>query len=98
MAEVIQWKDIQNRFHQGALLLGNGASIAVNQCFNYGSLYEKAVELEFLTVEVQMVFDKFKVNDFELVLRRLWQAKLVNEALNLPRGEVEEAIRLFDKP
>lgn len=94
MAEVTQWKDIQNRFHQGSLLLGNGASIAVNQCFNYRSLYEKAVEMEFLTPEVQMVFDKFKVNDFELVLRRLWQAKLVNEALSLPRGEVENAYQL----
>lgn len=76
MTKVNQWQDIQDRFHRGALLLGNGASIAVDQCFNYRSLYEKAVEMEFLTPEVQMVFDKLKVNDFELVLRRLWQAKL----------------------
>lgn len=91
MVEIVQWNDIKDKFHQGSLLLGNGSSIAVNDCFNYSSLYEEAVRLGYLTENVQAVFDKFDVNDFELVLRRLWQAKLVNEALGLPRGEVEEA-------
>ncbi|MBL4583153.1 MAG: DUF4917 family protein [Pseudomonadales bacterium] len=91
MAEIVQWNDIKEEFHQGSLLLGNGSSIAVNNCFNYASLFEEAVRLGHLTENVQAVFDKFDVNDFELVLRRLWQAKLVNEALELPRGEVEDA-------
>ena len=91
MPEIVQWNEIKQQYHQGSLLLGNGSSIAVNQCFNYSSLYEKAAELGYLSENVQAVFDKFDVNDFELVLRRLWQAKLVNEALELPRGEVEEA-------
>lgn len=91
MADIVQWDDIKEDFHQGSLLLGNGSSIAVNDCFNYTSLFEEAVKLGHLTENVQAVFDKFCVNDFELVLRRLWQAKLVNEALDLPRGEVEDA-------
>jgi hypothetical protein len=91
MPEIVQWRDIKEQYHQGSLLLGNGSSISVNECFNYSSLYEKASELGYLSETVQAVFDKFDVNDFELVLRRLWQAKLVNEALELPRGEVDEA-------
>jgi len=91
MVDIVAWNDIKDDYHKGSLLLGNGSSIAVSTCFNYPSLYEKAIELNYLTDNVQAVFDKFKVNDFELVLRRLWQAKLVNEALQLPRGEVEVA-------
>ncbi len=91
MVDIVQWNDIRNDYHHGSLLLGNGSSIAVDGCFAYTSLYDKAVELKHLTDNVQAVFDKFGVNDFELVLRRLWQARLVNEALDLPRGRVEEA-------
>lgn len=91
MPEIVQWNDIQEDYHQGSLILGNGASIAVDSCFNYNSLYEEAVNREFITPQVREVFEKFAVTDFELVLRRLWQAKLVNEALGLPRGEVEIA-------
>lgn len=91
MAEIVKWSDIKDDYHEGALLLGNGSSIAVNGCFAYSSLYEKSVKLGHLTQNVQAVFDKFGVNDFELVLRRLWQAKLVNEALEIPKGEVEQA-------
>lgn len=91
MAEIVKWNEIKENYHQGSLLLGNGSSVAVSTCFNYKSLFDEAKKNGFLTVEVQAVFDKFGVEDFELVLRRLWQAKLVNEALGLPRGEVERA-------
>lgn len=91
MVDIVQWSDIKEDYHKGSLLLGNGSSIAVDGCFNYPSLFEEAVRLGHLTENVQAVFGKFGVSDFELVLRRLWQAKLVNEALELPRGEVEEA-------
>lgn len=91
MAEIVQWADIKENYHQGSLLLGNGASCALNECFRYQSLFEEAKRLGYLTANVHAVFDKFGVEDFELVLRRLWQAKFVNEALGLPRGKVEEA-------
>ncbi|WP_444943152.1 DUF4917 family protein [Microbulbifer sp. ZKSA006] len=91
MPEILQWSDIEDRYHQGSLLLGNGASIAVSSCFQYSSLFEKAGELGHLTDKVISVFNRFEVSDFELVLRRLWQAKLVNNALDIPHGPVEEA-------
>lgn len=89
--KIHQWQDIEDKFIGGSLLLGNGASMAVSANFSYSSLFEKAKELGYLTPPVQKVFDQFAVSDFELVLRRLWQAKLVNEALGINRGPVEDA-------
>jgi len=91
MAKVHQWEDIKDQFKAGSLLLGNGASIAVSSSFSYGSLFEEASKLGHLTKPVQEVFDSFGITDFELVLRRLWQAKLVNKALKIEHGLVEES-------
>lgn len=91
MPDIVQWEKIKTNFLGGGLLLGNGSSIAVSTNFAYESLFEEAKRLGYLTAPVQGVFDKFGVNDFELVLRRLWQAKLVNEALGISRGPIEDA-------
>lgn len=85
-----QWSDIKTDFTDG-LLLGNGASMAIHQDFGYGSLFEAARQNGHLTEHVAAVFDAFGVNDFELVLRRLWQAKVVNTTLDVSSGPVEEA-------
>lgn len=90
MTGIVQWKTIRDRFNDG-LLLGNGASINVHSGFDYASLYEKAVELGNVSDAVHKVFNSFGATDFELVLRHLWQAKLVNEALAIPHGKVELA-------
>jgi hypothetical protein len=90
MTEIVQWQTIKGRFDDG-LLLGNGASRNVHPGFDYVSLHEKAVELGYVNDAVRNVFDGFGTTDFELVLRRLWQAKLVNEALAIPHGKVESA-------
>lgn len=89
MTEIVQWQTIKDRFGDG-LLLGNGASVNVSSSFKYTSLHGKAVELGYVNDAVHNVFDRFGT-DFELVLRRLWQAKLVNEALAIPHGKVESA-------
>lgn len=91
MAKVKQWEDIQDQFKAGSLLLGNGASMAVSTSFGYASLFDEAAKRGHLTAPVQGVFDSFDVTDFELVLRRLWQAKLVNKALGIDAGLVEES-------
>lgn len=91
MAKVKQWEEIKDDFKAGSLLLGNGASMAVSTTFGYKSLYEEASKLGHLTKPVQTVFESFDVEDFELVLRRLWQAKLVNKALEIEHGKVEES-------
>ncbi|AEC20752.1 hypothetical protein PT7_2212 [Pusillimonas sp. T7-7] len=90
MPDVVDWKSLQPQFQDG-LLLGNGASIAVHAGFGYADLYEKSQELGYITPAVQGIFASFGTTDFELVLLRLWQAKLVNEALRIPPGRVEQA-------
>jgi hypothetical protein len=87
---IFQWNEIKDRFNHG-LLLGNGASMAVHPGFGYRSLYEVARDNGHLTPDVASVFMAFGVHDFELVLRRLWQAKVVNEALGIHGGRVAEA-------
>lgn len=93
MTEIQQWNDIKDRFTHG-LLLGNGASVAVHRGFAYPSLYEAAQANGHLNDHVAGVFDAFGVTDFELVLRRLWQAKVVNEKLGIEAGRVEESYAL----
>jgi hypothetical protein len=90
MPEIVQWADLQEEFSEG-LLLGNGASVAVHNGFHYASLFDAARVHGHLTEEVTAVFTAFDEDDFELVLRRLWQAKLVNQALAIPAGQVEAA-------
>ncbi|MEO6934943.1 MAG: DUF4917 family protein [Collimonas sp.] len=90
MVEIVKWSDIAGNFTDG-LILGNGASIAIHDGFSYKSLFAKAQELGFITECVAKVFQQFKVEDFEFVLRRLWYAKLVNEALEIKVGPVDAA-------
>jgi hypothetical protein len=94
MPDIVQWDAVREQYHKGGLLLGNGASMAVHQGFGYASLYEVARQREHLTEAVAGVFAAFGTNDFELVLRRLWQAQLVNTSLSIPPGAVEEAYEL----
>jgi hypothetical protein len=90
MHDIVEWQTIQDRFCHG-LLLGNGASRAVNSNFGYDSLYEAATSLDYITQPVAQIFEQFGVQDFELVLRRLWQTKLVNKALSITSGQVDNA-------
>jgi len=94
MVKVKQWENIKEDFKGGSLLLGNGASMAVSDKFNYGSLFKEAVKLQHISEPVKQIFNSFGVNDFELVLRRLWQAKLVNKALGI---EVEVVDQSYQK-
>lgn len=91
MPDIHQWSDIKDRFQGGALLLGNGASLAVHKGFGYPSLRQAAEDQGHITPEVAGVFRAFGKDDFELVLRRLWEATLVNKALGVEPGRVEQA-------
>ncbi|MBQ0934203.1 DUF4917 family protein [Ideonella paludis] len=93
MPEIQKWADIKAPFLGGALLLGNGASMAVHSGFGYASLRLAAEQHGHLTSEVAEIFKSFETSDFELVLRRLWEATLVNKALGVEPGKVEEAYR-----
>lgn len=66
------------------LLLGNGASIAVDNRFSYLSIIEHARENGFLSQDIQQLFNFFQTSDFELILRLVWQASNVNRSLEIP--------------
>ena len=89
MPEILQWNQLPAEFKQGTLLLGNGASIAVHDGFRYPSLCAEAEQQGHFSPEIVDVFRAFGTDDFELVLRRLWQASLVNHALDIDAGKVE---------
>ncbi len=96
--EIRQWNDIEEQFTDG-LLLGNGASCAVHNGFRYDSLFGEAKKNNFfqsndtLARAVADIFERFKKDDFEYVLRKLWQAKQVNAALEISCDKVDEAYK-----
>lgn len=81
--DLYKWGAIRHDYAGGDLLVGNGASRAVWQDFSYSSLYARAQDgsLEHsLSTSDAIVFDEFQGN-FEAVLRALWTASLVCQAL-----------------
>lgn len=88
--DIKQWDDIKANYERGCLLLGNGASMAMHAGFSYKSLREAADGLGFLQ-KAAPLFERFDTADFELVLRLLWHADLVNGALEAPAPVVKEA-------
>lgn len=87
-------KKYGNELKNATLILGNGSSISYSSKFAYSSLYDEAA----FTDEEKRLFDKFKTNNFEYILRKLFQAGEVNKVLELDRGKkvnsVYEDIRL----
>lgn len=90
--EIYPWSDISDQFSDN-LLLGNGASIAVDERFKYSSLKEHAIDNGLVTEDVQSLFDFFRTDDFELVLRIVWQSTNVNAALHIEDNKTEQAYR-----
>lgn len=84
------WLEISNHFSD-SILLGNGASISINRSFTYSSLREHAIEYGLLTENVQKLFNYFDTDDFELVLRLVWQANAVNTALKITDSQTKLA-------
>jgi hypothetical protein len=87
---IFNWNQISEHF-SSSIVLGNGASIAVDHRFAYGSLIQHAVDTGLLVHDVQQLFTFFGTNDFELVLRLVWQASNVNRSLNIPDNKTHEA-------
>ena len=90
MDRVYQWKAIEGSFSSG-LVLGNGSSIAFDPGFAYSSLKEMAVDRGLITADVHRVFSHLGSDDFELVMRMLWHASQINEALELEDTRTSEA-------
>src|SRR6185295_9230838 len=77
-----QWSDIKSQFKQG-LLLGNGASIVLYSGFNYKNLFNNARTNNFITHQVETVFNHFNTSDFEHVLNMVWHTHHLNMALKV---------------
>lgn len=88
---VLPWMQIAPNYHQGTVILGNGASIAVSPSFGYGSLLEHAQRAGLLANDVQQLFHFFGTSDFELILRLVWQASNVNRSLQIPDNRTHQA-------
>lgn len=81
--KIYKWNEIEKYYENGSLLLGNGASMAVDKRFGYQSLIEHAKDHGLLPDDVYLLFDFFNTNDFELILRLVWQASNVNRSLGI---------------
>lgn len=76
------WSKIRERFKDN-LILGNGASRAIDNHLSYHSLYERVCESGKLNFELSNMFEHFKTTNFEFILKLLLDASQVNEALNI---------------
>jgi len=87
------WQDISDEFKDGCLLLGNGASIAIDERFGYSSLFDEAVRRGHLSEVHRRAFDHRNTWDFEEVLRGF--RKAVESCREI--GEEEKAADLEEK-
>ncbi|MBN1508905.1 MAG: DUF4917 family protein [Sedimentisphaerales bacterium] len=85
-----KWLDIAPDY-KDTLVLGNGASIAIHDAFNYKSLLEKARAESLITKPVDTIFKEMKTRDFELVLRYISIAEYVNRALGINDSKIHTA-------
>ena len=95
--EIKDWSDIEHEYKNGSLLLGNGASIAISNQFSYKNLYNHAKENNLLDGKAQALFESFGTTDFEYVLRKLWQASLVNKALGIEASAANDVYQKVRK-
>lgn len=79
---IFKWKEIEDKFTD-KLLLGNGASRAVWDRFEYISLYEEAEKAGRIDPRLAKLFLNLGTNDFEYVLRLLSQTRRVNQILQI---------------
>lgn len=76
-------KHYDQNLKDATLILGNGSSIAYSSKFAYASLYDAAD----FTEEEKQLFDEFGTNNFEYILRKLFQAGEVNNILRLDQDK-----------
>ena len=87
---IFEWKEIENLFKYTNLLLGNGSSIAVSDKFSYVFLRD-ILNNTYLVQEEKDLFHFFETNDFEEILKLLWQANNVNKVLKVTDTKTQDA-------
>ena len=86
-----EWGEIKDDYKNGSLIIGNGASVALHQKFRFDSLKEEAEKLELFNADISKLFKEFDTDDFELVLRLVWHAKLGNNHLGIHDTKIDSA-------
>ena len=92
------WVDIKDEFQQATLILGNGFSIGIYDKFKYDSLWDEAKKeptcgetRKYLTKDLCSLANKLETGtNFELLLRQLYTAKIVNEKFTLETKKIEK--------
>ena len=87
--KIHDWSEIKAQFNDN-LLLGNGASIAIDNRLSYRSLYKKVCESGGLDDELTKMFDYFHTTNFEFIMKLLLEASLVNGVLNINERKTKE--------
>jgi hypothetical protein len=87
---ILPWNEIQPRYNNPSLLLGNGFSLQFSQNFSYNSLFN--LFLQNCDPIHQQLFAQFGTTNFELIQKYLIYAHRVNTILGLPVAQIETAI------
>ncbi|MGE8538299.1 MAG: DUF4917 family protein [Acinetobacter sp.] len=85
------WVEIKDNYENGNLIIGNGASVALHQKFRFDSLKEEAEKLRLFNDDISKLFIEFDTSDFELILRLVWHAKLINKHLGIIDQKLDSA-------
>lgn len=89
--KIYEWEDIESKFNDSTLLIGNGSSVALDDSFSYRSLKKYAENKESFNDDVLELFDEFDTDDFELILRLVWHATVINEKLGVRDKKTKRA-------
>lgn len=87
--KLYDWSEIKKRFKDN-LILGNGASIAIDDRLSYRSLYEQVCGSGKLNDEIMTMFEYFETTNFEFIMKLLLEASQVNEVLNIDDGKTKD--------
>ncbi len=87
--DIDTWANISTE-SWSAILLGNGASIAIHKEFAYPTLHSVA-DANGLLPTTAPIFAKLGTTDFEHVLLACWYAEHVNAALGTPSADISRA-------
>lgn len=80
MNGLLHWKEIEGKFRDGSLILGNGASISVCEKFDYESLTDKVIEKD-VDHDFEKLLQTLRTRDLELIMRDLLIARHIDEAV-----------------
>lgn len=89
--EIYEWEEIKDQFLESTLIIGNGSSVALDDAFSYKSLKEYAENNKCFDQNVLELFKEFDTDDFELILRLVWHATVINEKLGVRDKKTKKA-------